>query len=220
MSRCYSVKLIIFFFMLLMRCNLFSNCLESPFCFYNLTQDWSAEFRVAYFSPESKRVRKIYSSNLIDYQVEISKNLCPNWSIWLDVDYLSKNGRSEPLHDSTRIWLIPIALGVNYQFWCRNGWNAYVGAGGNYTCLRMHDHSEYVKEHISKWNFGGTFKLGIKKVFCNGITLNFFCDYFLQKFHFSDKSRSSDSHYSSCYIERNSLNVSGLKVGMGIGYYF
>ncbi len=197
-----------------------SHCCEETCFFSTINQGWSAEFRVAYFSPDSKRFTKIYSRDLVDYQVEISKEIFTNCSLWFDVDYLSKKGHSYPLHDHTRINLVPLALGLNYQLWCQNGWIVYVGAGGNYTHLKIHDHSHYVKEHTSKWQFGGTFKSGIKKVFCNGITLSIFCDYFLQKFHFSGHSHCSGESSGSCTIERTSLNASGIKAGIGLGYVF
>ena len=221
MSLNYLVKSCLFLCMSLISFNLFGNFSEETSCFSCPSQGWSTEFRVAYFIPKSKRVKKIYSKNLVDYQLELSKEIYPNYSVWLDVDYLTKKGHSQPFHDSTRICLVPIGLGLNYRFWCCNGWSAYAGAGANYTYLNIHDHSDYVKEHTSKWDFGGTLKLGIKKVFCNGITLDFFCDYFLQKFHFSKHSKcSSSEHYSSCYIEHTDLNANGLKVGIGIGYFF
>ena len=200
--------------------HLCSQCFDQASFLSNWGQNCTTEFRVAYFSPESKRMKKIYSKDLIDYQIEISKSIFSDFSIWLDVDYMTKKGHSENLHDSTRIWIVPIALGLNYNFLCYQGWNAYLGAGGNYTHLKIHDHSHYVKEHISKWDFGGTFKLGIKKIFCNGITLNIFCDYFLQKFHFSNSSHCSYQSSSSCYIERHCLNLNGLKAGIGLGYSF
>lgn len=211
--------------------SLFSSCCEDDSCYsddccstdsccFNWCEGWSAEFRIAWYSPSSHKFRKIYSNSLADYQIELSKKLFGNWDLWLDVDYATKKGHSTYFHDKTRITIVPIILGARYSFDLCYDFQLYLGAGVNYTFLRIHDDSHYVKKHVHKEQFGGTFKVGLKKYFCDCFFVDVFVDYFLQDFHFSGKDRLSSSSGSERFVQRHSANLSGFKIGAGIGYTF
>ena len=182
-------------------------------CCFN---DFIIEAKVAAFFPTSKKVREIYTNVLADYEVEISKKFDDNWDIWLNASYIHSHGRSIGLSDRTTLRFMPFSLGVSYsqRFFC--DFEAYIGAGVAYSFLRIHNDSNYVQEHISKKDFGGIFKSGIRYTSCDGIFVEGFFDYIYQKFNSSNSDSYSDSHY----VTRHDADLSGYKVGVGLGFNF
>jgi outer membrane protein len=204
----------------------------------------NAEFRVAYYHPSSKRVRHIYGDGWADYQFELSKSFkgfgglgggccsCFNdieWRVWAGVSGFSKKGHSIGFHDDTKLQLVPISFGLKifYPIFCNT--KVFIGGAACYSLLRIHDHSEYVHQHVRKESWGGLFQSGITYDFCSWAYVSVFFDYYFQRFHFHDDklssfSGSSDSYLfsssSSRYIERSDLNMNGYKVGAGIGISF
>lgn len=174
----------------------------------------SATARVAYYHPESSRMRKVYANGFADYQLEIGKMIGCHWQVWTGVSGFSKEGHSTYSHNSTRLQLIPIYLGVKYFYNVSPCIDLYAGGAACYSMLRIKDHSHYVHEHTNKNAFGGLAQLGLNYYFTDCIFVNLFADYYFQHFHF----KKSDSY--SYYVERNSLNMSGYKLGGGIGFVF
>lgn len=117
--------------------------------------DMTAEARVAYYHPSSHRVRRIYNNGWVDYQLELSKGLGCNWRVWTGVSGFSRKGDSIGFHDRTRLQLIPISLGAKYFYALGYGAKVYVGGAACYSFLRIHDHDDYVRQHIHKQNWGG-----------------------------------------------------------------
>jgi hypothetical protein len=176
--------------------------------------DLAVEGRVAYFRPSSKKVQEIYGDGWADYQIEISKGFGENWRAWLGVSGFEKSGHSLGFHDKTKLSLIPVTLGAKYLFCLDACTKLYVGAGICYSSLSIKDHSNYVHEHISKGRVGGLFQVGVYYVFTEHFFADIFVDYLYQRFDFSK------SHDYSQYVERHDLNLSGFKVGGGIGIKF
>lgn len=183
-----------------------STCCESDYHF-------SVNTRVAYYHPTSKRVREIYKDGWADYQVEISSQWKENWQLWTGVSGFSEKGRSTGFDDSTKLTLIPLSLGVKYIFDEICSTKFYVGAGACYSWLTIHDHSRYVHEHTRKKAFGGIFQFGAYYNVTESIFANAFVDYLYQRFHFPSESYSP-------YVKRNDLNMSGFKIGVGLGMSF
>lgn len=170
-------------------------------------------FKVAYFRPESSRVRRIYSSGWADYQVEYSKSVCQNWLLWTGASGFCKHGHSIGLNDDTRLRLIPISLGVKYLYSIAPCLDLYAGGAVCYSFLRIKDDSPYVHRNVSSQTFGGLAQVGLYYYFTQSFHLNVFADYLFQRFTFP---RSS----SNPFVERNDLNMSGWKIGGGIGVNF
>lgn len=205
----------------------------------------SGEVRVAYYRPSSSRVRRIYGDGdgWADYQFELAaslKRFTKNWigelglggcgcddldiKLWVGVSGFSRKGESLGFGDHTRLSLVPVNFGLKiyYPIFCNT--NIYVGGGASYSILRIKDDSEYVHRHTNKEAWGGLVQSGITYNFtCWGYVSAFF-DYYFQEFHFHDTEYSSFSTYSyyqdSRFIERNKLDMSGYKVGVGIGIIF
>lgn len=199
----------------------------------------TAEARVGYYHPSSKRVRRIYGDGWADYQFELSKsfknfgglgNLCGcthlkdiEWRIWTGVSGFSKKGESIGFHDETELQLIPISMGLKifYPILCNT--KIFIGGAACYSLLHIHDHSKYVHENISKESWGGLFQSGMTYDFCNWAYATVFFDYYFQRFHFHDHSFSGSSDFtgsSGGYVERFDLNMNGYKIGCGLGILF
>ena len=213
---------------------------------FNLCEplDITAEARVAYYHPSSKRVRHIYGSGWADYQFELSKGFRGlgvfgleelggleglsgrdiDWRLWVGVSGFSRKGDSRGFHDRTRLDLIPINFGLKifYPIFCNT--KIYVGGGGSYSFLRIRDHSEFVHKHTRKEDWGGLVQSGITYNFYDWAVVSCFFDYYFQRFHFHDKHhssrRGSTSFYDDRFIKRSDLDMSGYKIGVSLGVTF
>lgn len=169
------------------------------------SSEWVAELRGGYFYPTSKLFREIYKSGGPEGEIEISKNLRDEWMGWGNVNYFQKDGRSLGLRDKTAIHMIPISLGVKYQFLFCNVFSPYLGAGLTYTIINVKNDSEYVKKHVTKGGIGFVIKSGIYIDLSESFLLDLFADYYYQEIHF---------------YKNHNTDVGGFKVGMGLGYRF
>ena len=186
------------------------------FCGLDLNVDVDAEVRVAYYRPASKRVRDIYGDGWADYQLVLSAPLSCNWDLFGSVAGFGRNGRTSCFHDKTTLKLFPVSLGLRYVKTLDSSTIAYLGGAASYSFLRIHDHSPYVIEHTRKEAWGGLVELGINRYFWNCAYVSAFFDYYFQKFHFKD----TRGGYYDGYIERNTLNMNGYKIGVGLGVSF
>lgn len=195
-----------------------SSCSDCSSCCSSCFSDWdiAVEGRVAYFRPTAKKVKEIYGNGWADYQLEISQGFCNNWRLWAGVSGFQKSGHSLGyIHHKTSLRLIPVTLGLKYLFNCAPCVDLYLGAGLSYSFLHIKDHSPFVRENTKKRAFGGIFQVGAYYNFSECFFADIFVDYMYQKFHFSDSSYSSDY-----YVERRDVDLSGFKVGAGLGWRF
>lgn len=184
-----------------------TEALDFSLDFGSWKKDWEIEGRAAAFNPTSHRFRQIYREWSGEYQVEVAKMFNCNWGAFFNATFLSESGRSS-LGDKTHLRLYPLSLGVKYQ---RNIWKCfdiYAGLGITYTILHIHDHNEFVHEHIRDQNVGGIVKTGFYYNVSKCMFLDFFADYRFQDFHFHHSDR----------VERLHTEVGGFSLGGGIGF--
>lgn len=196
--------------------------------------DWTLEVRGAYYQPSSKQLRKVYSSSLADYQVTVAKRLHRFCEIWGELDWAIKSGNVHQhydyeyygFRDRTRLSLVPVSLGCKLIFPLFSCVDVYAGAGATYSMLRIKNkckedyeywgfHESPFKKVIYKYGFGGLFKVGFQVAMSDSTFLDFFADYYLQRFHFS---KHEDREGRSVF--RHNLDCSGFKFGAGFGVYF
>ena len=184
-------------------------CYEDPCCF-------TIQGRASGYFPFEKKVRRIYSSTWGFYEGEIDIPLWCGFSEFFSAGYLENSGHSECLHDRTKLRMIPLTWGLKYFCEVLTCLDVYVGAGVVCSILNIHDHSNYVRQHISKNAVGGTAKVGAIYYFCGNWFIDASVDYLYQRFSFKH------SHSRGChrYVERNDLDMSGIKLGAGIGLAF
>lgn len=206
-----------------------TNCIPDCEC----DTDWTLEVRGAYFQPSSKQFRKVYSSCVLDYQVTAAKRLHRFCEVWGEFDWAIKKGSSREhvgdyygFKDESKLSLMPISLGLKLIYPIFSCVDIYVGAGASYSILRIknrckEDYSYYgfsyspFKKELYKYGFGGLFKAGIEFAMSDSTYLDFFADYYSQRFKFS--SREDESGRS---IFKHHLDCSGFKFGAGFGVYF
>lgn len=177
------------------------------FLFFNTlhSSEWMAELRGGYFYPTSKKFREIYKDGGLEGEIELSKTFRENWMGWGNVGYFQRDGRSIGFHDKTTIRMIPISLGLKYQFLLCNLLSPYLGAGITYTFFDIKNDADFVKRHVTKGGFGFVLKSGIYIDLSENFLLDLFVDYYYQEVHFYTKDK---------------VDVGGFKMGMGLGYRF
>lgn len=167
--------------------------------------------RAGYFLPMSDNVRKIYSDGWAEYELDASYQIYCPWSIWANVGYMHVNGHSIVLHNHTDLTMVPVALGLKYDWKLNCDFNAYLGVGGSYSILRIHDKSPFVHQHIHSYGWGVTAKSGLQYRFACWGYIEGFVDYNWTQFDFS-------GHKDNIY--RNNLDMSNFLFGGGIGLTF
>lgn len=169
-----------------------------------------AEARVAAFYPTSRKFRRVYQEWDADYQLEISKPICWGFSGWINGSFLTEKGRGHANrgHHSSHIDIIPISFGAKYSYCINPCLKVYAGLGATYTFLRIRDNSPFVRRHLDKEAWGGIAKSGLQYIW-NAFFIDLFADYLYQPFDFSSSSR----------IQRNRVNVGGVKFGIGLGVF-
>lgn len=195
--------------------------------------NWTLEVRGAYYRPSSKKLKQMYSQCLIDYQITFAKRVHNYCEVWGEFDWVKKKGtaRHDDLYDvsrfkdRSRISIIPVSLGLKLIYPIFRCVDVYLGAGVSYSFLRIKNHSkdEYsyafsdlpFKKLIHKQGVGGLFKAGLQFAMSDSTYLDFFADYYLQKFHFSHRE---DRQGRSLF--KHHLDCSGFKFGAGFGVYF
>lgn len=208
--------------------------------------DLEVDLRIAYYHPSSKKVREIYGDGWADYQLEVSKGIGCGFRLWAGVSGFSQGGKSIRTIESgyfaesgysvgsesaghgnhTNIELLPVSLGLKYYYPIYCNTEVFLGAAACYSILEIKDDSHYVRERTRKESWGGLVQSGITYTFCDWIVVTGFFDYYFQEFEFKsggygsyDGSGSSGGYHSG-YVERNKLDMSGYKIGMGIGAKF
>jgi hypothetical protein len=215
----------LFFFFILTGCLTILSPLEA--FLWNCCEplDISAEARVAYYHPCSKRVRRIYHDGWADYQFEVSKGFGRNLRVWTGVSGFSRRGQSIGFHNRTTLQLIPVYLGLRYYYPLLCNVDVFVGGAACYSYLRIRDHSDFVHKHTRREEWGGVVQSGLSYNFCGWGVVSVFFDYFFQRFHFHKRSErgsfyGSNFYYDDRFIYRRSLNMDGYKVGVGLGVKF
>lgn len=191
-------------------------CCEDSSCCGPVCGRLGAEFKFAAFYPLDNRVRKLYKKFWASYEIELSTTFCNCWQVWFDAGYLSSHGRTRCFDSKTRLYMIPLSLGVSYlrTLECQPCVDVYVGAGVAYTLIRMRDHSPFVNPHVSDKGFGAVVKTGFYYHLNECFYLEGFFNYLYQRFSFSRDCSPTG------FVERHDANMSGLKLGFGIGSNF
>lgn len=207
---------------------------DSLICFESCEKLWTLTVRWAYYQPVSRAPTKYYSKAWLDYQVEASKRVHDYLEIWGGMCWMNKHGRIRPgcyndgydysFKSSTKLSVLPFSLGIKFVYPLFSCLDFYVGLGACYSFLAINthckdDYSYYgyhrspFKHSIHKCNLGGVVKAGFRYDLCCTTFLDFFVDYYGQRFRFSD------DRYTRA-IFRRYLDCSGYKLGVGLGVYF
>lgn len=178
-------------------------------------QNTSLEFKLGGFVPFAQRSRRIYADVWWDLGFEATKTFCTRYQAWIGLDYIFTNGESTELDKKTRLNFIPLSLGISYLYPINSCLTAYLGVGGVYSFLWIRDHSKYFRNRVNNNGFGGIIKTGCYYYLCENIYIDAFLNYFYQYFTFRNH-KAKDSGF----VQRNNINLSGLKFGLGVEVRF
>lgn len=168
------------------------------------------EGKAGYFFPTSSKFKNIYGGSGI-YGYDVSVQAWKGLYVWTSASYFGKTGHSEGLHDKTKMIMVPIDLGLKYN-WQFNIVDFYVGAAGVATYLHLHDESPYVKQKTNKWGGGGNARAGFLFNLPARFYIDIYGDYYFMWVPYSNTNGGT--------VTANTANLSGASVGGGVGYRF
>ncbi|WP_068471319.1 hypothetical protein [Candidatus Protochlamydia phocaeensis] len=199
--------------------------------------DWKLEIRGAYFHPSNKKAREAYSNAWIDYQVEASTKVTDYIEAWAGVNWMCKRGHLDDYYAGfkhhSKMYVLPLSIGFKAIYPLTCAMDVYLGAGACYSFLKIKNDRDYsssydsffdnsffddsfsFKKVIRRNGVGGVIKAGFQYTISKEAFLDFFVDYFSQRFYFSH----SDTQTTNNLANRH-FNASGFKIGGGLGVYF
>ncbi len=170
------------------------------------------EARAAYYYPTDERFRDIYDGAGL-YSVEASfqgwKQLYP----FASLGFLYASGSSVGEGDATRLYMVPIGLGLKCAFSAKEDrLRPYLGLGMQVAYVNIHNNYSFVDESQSGWGVGGIAKAGLLAM----ITKSIFCDFFMDYTYFKkDFNKKTDQ-----LIFTHKGDFGGLSFGAGLGVRF
>lgn len=166
-----------------------------------MSMETTVELRAAAFFPSSDRFRDIYGKVIGDIQIEASTQWPGCLESWVNLDFLSKHGKSIGGEDPTKVNIANVSFGINmpYQF-CE--YTFYIGIGPSFSRIWLKNQS-CSEEKVSKLAYGGVLKSGVCYFLTECIFLDVFVDYLYQPVHFETK-----------------VDIGGFKIGAGLGVAF
>lgn len=168
--------------------------------------NWAFQVRGAAFISLKKDLRDIYGSGIPTLEFEGSYNLfkdkwmnCDQLLLWGNVGWTSGSGHH------TKMNLVPLSLGLEYQIHFARYFDFYLGIGPTYSFLRINDHHD--SHHFNRNQFGFTTKTGLRGTFSTNFFIDVFADYYYTQFR--------KMHHGSLHIDNH---FSAFIMGAGFGY--
>ena len=175
------------------------------------------EFRPSYFYPISSDFRDIFHDGGVNYQITGSFPVYKGLSVYGAVDYFSKSSHTGTFHNKTSLRLVPLTLGLKYFFPSLGASipvNFYLAGGMKYYFVHTHNNGTpgIVRQTVNKNGMGGTVETGFITTFVKHLVLDIFASYSFRTFGAPRPLTPA--------VEATGLNVSGLNIGLGLGYKF
>jgi opacity protein-like surface antigen len=175
------------------------------------TQQPILEAKAGYFFFSDSKMRKVYNDGGIDLQISGSYPLW-NWiQLYGSVEYLQKHGRSLGGHQKTRIWAVPLSLGLEPVFTINRLVDYYFTVGPRYFFVHAHNDSSSLDRHKSQNGLGGFINTGFHFFPWDNLVIDVFGEYSYKRMHF---------HTSKRNVFTREVQVGGFAFGAGIGYAF
>ena len=155
--------------------------------------------KLLYFTPSEKAFREIYGSAFMGGG-EIEALVFKNVDLWFEFNYLKKTGELSITNEKTYLQIIPILLGIRYNFALNKIIHPYIGLGGGYFLYKETNPIGTIKKN----NFAWEVKTGIA--------------FLLSKVSIIE----TQFEYSSCRVNPAGIevNLGGLMMGLGLGFIF
>lgn len=160
------------------------------------------EVKLGYFRFGDKKLRHIYDKGLLDVQLVNSFCFWNPLYIYTSVEYIGADGRVPKTHEKRKIRMVPVSLGLQYIQPITFDFKYYLSAGFRYFFAHQWNHSTSLTHH----GLGGFANTGFIYYLSEHIIVDFFGEYSIKRMHFHDMG--------------GSLQVGGLTLGAGIGYFW
>ena len=172
----------------------------------------SLEIKPGYFTFASSTMRKIYNEGGADVQFSASIPIIDHLKGYISVEYNERQGFSLQDHQRTRIWQVPVSLGLKPYWKIASFLEYYFTVGPRVFALRQTNDSSYVPKHIWDGGIGAFANTGFNFLFCEG---KFFIDlvgeYSYEKIH---------HHFRNQRVFGSSRQVGGYSGQIGVGFNF
>lgn len=161
------------------------------------------EFKMGYFRFGDKKLRKMYNEGLLDLQLTSSINFWKRLYAYVGVEYIESRGRlHHNHHKKIRIHSVPLSLGVQYMKPITFDLNYYLTLGPRYFIVHQSTH----RRSLTRSGFGGFINTGFLYYINHHIVFDMFGEYSCKNLRFSHLG--------------GNLQVGGLTIGAGIGYFW
>jgi len=169
------------------------------------------EFKAGYFFFSSSKLRKIYPSGGIDLQLTGTYPIWKWLQIYGSVEYLTRHGKILQGGQSTKIWQLPINLGLQPVVVICPKVHYYLTLGPRYFFVHQHNHSPYLDKVVVHNGVGGFVNTGFHFFPIRHLVVDVFGEYSYKRMHF---------HAHKTNVDGQTVQVGGFSFGAGLGYAF
>ena len=165
------------------------------------------EFKGAYFLPINSSFKDLYKGGFL-FGPELTVQLfdTKRWYGFASIEYFKKKGQDLGLADSTKLKLLPVAVGLKYFVPIVERADFYFGFGFQAANIRTKSRRVFVTEKRSKWGFGALGKIGTYI----HVRPNFLVDLFL------DYSFIRSNNFYGHTVSHSKSNVSSAIFGVAL----
>ncbi|MGH2639613.1 MAG: hypothetical protein ACRDF4_10100, partial [Rhabdochlamydiaceae bacterium] len=169
------------------------------------------EIKGGYFIFLDAKMSKIYDHGGLDVQVSGSYPLYRYVQVYGSIEYLERYGTSLNGGDKTKIWEIPLSLGLKPVITICSMIQYYLTIGPRYFFVHAHNSSSALDRNISQNGLGGFLNTGFNFFPCRHLLIDVFGEYSYKRMQF----RSSTTN-----VYGKTVQVGGFVFGVGLGYAF
>ncbi len=170
-----------------------------------------AEFKMGYFRFGDRTLRHTYSDGLLDMQLASSFRVWKPLYIYAAIEYIGADGRTLGGHKKTQIRLVPLSLGLQYIQKITFDLKYYLTVGPRLFHFHQKNHSRRLASTVNKWGCGGFINTGFMYYLSENLLIDFFGEYSYKRMHFKTNQTN---------FEGRSLQIGGLTLGAGLGYFW
>jgi hypothetical protein len=170
----------------------------------------SIQLRAAYFYPTASVMKEVYHNGGFQPEIEGDIRVLENVRLFLNFSAFYKKGETQGLLTPTSIQIYPLSFGAKYDFFINNYSLFYLGFAPSISWAIVKDNSPFVCEKTKEVAGGLVGKLGFYFYLKKHVIVDIFTDYSYANF-------VTDPFLG---VQTTSVDLGGLKVGMGIGGVF
>jgi hypothetical protein len=167
------------------------------------------EFKMGYFRFGDRILRHMYDKGVLDLQLSSSFRAWKPLYVYAAAEYIGADGRTIARRRKTQVRLVPLSLGIQYIQLITFDLKYYLTLGPRLFYFHQKNHSN--GSSINKWGCGGFINTGFMYHISENIIIDFFGEYSYKRMHF----KNGRTNFGG-----NSLQVGGMTLGAGLGYFW